>query len=67
VLVLEVDGSFHMEVTQWVAGLRRDRRLTSADRVVVRASAFEVRHEPGEVARDLVALGVRPLQKESCA
>ncbi|HWJ66604.1 MAG TPA: hypothetical protein VNT31_08000 [Nocardioides sp.] len=66
-LVLEVDGSFHMEASQWTADLRRDRRLVSADRVVVRASAFEVRHEPGEVARDLIALGVRPLGEQSCA
>lgn len=61
VLVLEIDGSFHMDVLQWNADLRRGRRLTRADRVVVRASAFEVRHEPGEVAADLIALGVLPL------
>ncbi|TNM36555.1 hypothetical protein FHP29_20720 [Nocardioides albidus] len=67
VLVLEVDGSFHVEVEQWIADLRRDRRLTAAERVVVRASAFEIRHEPEEVARDLVALGVRPLDARSCA
>lgn len=67
VLVLEVDGAFHMEVTQWTADLRRDRRLTAPDRMVVRASAFEVRHEPDEVAADLIALGVRPLRGRSCA
>lgn len=58
-LVLEVDGSFHMEVLQWTADLRRDRRLTRPDRTVVRCSAYELRHEPGEVARDLIALGIR--------
>lgn len=62
VLVLEIDGAFHVEVNQWRADLRRHRRLTSADRMVVRASAFEVRHESGEVAADLVALGVPPLR-----
>ncbi|NYI44715.1 hypothetical protein BJ993_001795 [Nocardioides aromaticivorans] len=67
ILVLEVDGAFHMEVTQWTADLRRDRRLTAPDRMVVRASAYELRHEPAEVAADLVALGVRPLRGESCA
>lgn len=61
VLVLEIDGAFHMEVSQWTADLRRDRRLTNPGRLVVRASAFEVRHEPEELARDLIALGVRPL------
>lgn len=68
VLILEIDGSFHREAIQWTADLRRSRRLTSADRIVVRASAFEIRHEPGEVARDLVALGVRrPMPSGSCA
>lgn len=57
-LVLEVDGAFHMEVTQWAADKRRGRRISSTDRVVVGATAFELRHEPEEVARDLVALGV---------
>ena len=66
-LVLEVDGSFHMEVAHWTADLRRARRLAANDSVVVAASAFEVRHEPEEVARDLVALGVRLLQTRSCA
>jgi hypothetical protein len=58
VVVLEVDGSFHMEVTQWQADLRRTRRLVSPTRVVVRCSAYELRFEPGEVGADLIALGV---------
>jgi len=58
ILVLEIDGAFHMEVTQWTADKRRARRISTADRVVLGATAFEVRHEPEEVARDLIALGV---------
>lgn len=58
VLVLEIDGAFHMEVTEWTADKRRARRLSSTDRIVLGATAFEVRHEAAEVARDLVALGV---------
>jgi len=58
VLVLEVDGSFHMEVTQWVEDIKRARSITTRDRIVVRCTAFELRHEPGDVARDLIALGV---------
>jgi hypothetical protein len=58
VLLLEVDGSFHMEVTQWTADLRRSRRLTRGNRTVVRCSAFELRHESDVVARDLIDLGV---------
>ena len=56
VLVLEVGGAFHTEVREWSADLRRARRLTT--RTVVRCSAYEVRHEPDEVAADLRALGV---------
>lgn len=58
ILVLEVDGAFHMDVTSWTADKRRARRISAADRVVLGATAFEVRHEPSEVARDLIALGV---------
>ncbi len=58
VLVLEVDGSFHVEVMQWNADLKRARSLTTRKRIIVRCSAFELRHEPDDVARDLIALGV---------
>ena len=58
VLVLEVDGSFHMEVEHWDADLKRTRRLTTRDRTVVRCSAYEVRHEAVALVADLVALGV---------
>lgn len=57
-LVLEVDGSFHTEVRQWGDDMKRARRLTSRHRVVLRCTAYEVRHEAAEVAADLVALGV---------
>jgi hypothetical protein len=58
ILVLEVDGSFHLEVLQWEADLKRARSITTRTRVVVRCSAYELRHEDADVARDLVALGV---------
>jgi hypothetical protein len=58
VLVLEVDGSFHLEVLQWGADLKRARSITTRTRMVVRCSAYELRHEAADVARDLVALGV---------
>ncbi|WP_432477433.1 hypothetical protein [Nocardioides sp. GXQ0305] len=57
-LVLEVDGSFHMEVEHWGADKKRSRRLTTRHRTVVGCTAYEVRHEPEEVARDLLSLGV---------
>ena len=59
ILVLEVDGAFHMDVVQWSADKRRGRRISGPDRLVVGATAFEVRHEAAEVAKDLIALGVR--------
>jgi hypothetical protein len=58
VLVLEVDGSFHMEVEQWGADLKRTRRIIRRDRLVIRCTAFELRHETAEVVADLLALGV---------
>lgn len=58
VLILEVDGSFHLEVGQWSADIRRARRLTSRQRIVVRCTSYELHHEDHEVAADLIALGV---------
>jgi hypothetical protein len=57
-LVLEVDGSFHIEVSAWSADLKRARRITTATRIVVRCTAYEIRHESEEVATDLIALGL---------
>lgn len=57
-LVLEVDGSFHMDAEHWEADLARQRALTSPDRLVVRCSSRELRDEPDRVGHDLIALGV---------
>jgi len=57
-LVLEVDGGFHLEVMQYGADMKRQRRLTTTQRIVVRCSAYEIRHEPESVIEDLIALGV---------
>jgi hypothetical protein len=58
ILVLEVDGGFHMEVEHWEDDLVRHRALTAADRVVVRCTARELRDEPERIACDLKRLGV---------
>ena len=58
VLVLEVDGAFHLEVSAYTSDMRRQRRLTTAQRLVLRCSATELRHEPEQVMADLIALGV---------
>jgi hypothetical protein len=58
ILVLEVDGSFHMDVAHWEDDLARQRALTSTDRLVVRCTARELSDEPGRIAHDLRLLGV---------
>jgi len=47
-----------MDVEHYTADMRRQRRITNRQRMVVRCSAFEIRFEPAEVMRDLIALGV---------
>jgi hypothetical protein len=58
VLVLEVDGGFHDDVLQATDDRVRQRRLTATDRIVVACTAYELRHDPGSVMADLIALGV---------
>lgn len=58
VLILEIDGAFHDGVEQATEHRRRNRRLSGSNQIVVQCSAWEIRHEPWEVTRDLIALGV---------
>lgn len=58
IVVLEVDGGFHMEVEHWEDDLARQRALTAPDRIIVRCTSRELRDVPGDVARDLINLGV---------
>ena len=58
VLVLEVDGAFHMEVEHWEDDIQRQRRLTTPGRIIVRCTSREVRDEPFQLAADLKALGL---------
>ena len=57
-LVLEVDGAFHMEFEHWAADVKRQRQITTPARTVVRATALELRLEPEALVEDLRALGV---------
>ena len=57
-LVLEVDGAFHAEVNHYGDDLRRQRKLTTMQRIVIRCTAYEIRNEPEAVMEDLIALGV---------
>ena len=58
VLVLEIDGAFHMEAQSWEEDLARQRALSGTGRIIVRCTARELRDEPETVGRDLHALGV---------
>ncbi len=58
VLVLEIDGAFHLDVDSYTDDVRRQRGLTTPRRIVVRCTAQEVRHEPMALLEDLIALGV---------
>jgi hypothetical protein len=58
VVVLEVDGAHHMDAQHWGADMRRDRKEVVRGRRVLRCTAYEARHEPDEVAADLIAVGI---------
>lgn len=58
VLVLEIDGSFHMKTEYWWRDLRRERRVVISGPTVLRCASIEVRLEPREIALDLAAIGV---------
>ncbi|UDY23077.1 endonuclease domain-containing protein [Nocardioides sp. Kera G14] len=58
ILVLEVDGAFHMEVEQWEDDLARQRALSADGRVIIRCTSRELRDTPEVIARDLKRLGV---------
>jgi hypothetical protein len=62
VIVLEVDGSHHLEVEHWEADIKRERGVVisgrKAGRTVIRATANEARYDQAELAADLEAMGV---------
>ncbi len=61
VIVLEVDGAFHMAVEHWEDDLARQRGLSGPGRIIVRCSSRELRYRPEVVVRDLKALGLSQL------
>jgi hypothetical protein len=58
IVVLEVDGGFHMRVEHWSADIERERQLVATGVIVVRCTALELRQHPERIARDLRRLGV---------
>jgi len=61
VLILEVDGGFHMDVEHWEDDLARQRGLSGPGRTIVRCTARELRDDPRRVFDDLFRLGLREL------
>lgn len=60
ILVLEVDGSHHMEVEHWGRDMQRERRviLSSRRSLVLRCTAAEARTDDQDLVRDLLEAGV---------
>lgn len=58
VVVLEIDGGFHMEVEHWQDDTVRERDLVTAGAVVLRCTEHEIRDQPERIAASLRAVGV---------
>ncbi len=58
VVVLEVDGGFHMEVEHWEDDIVRERDLVATGATVLRCTGRELRDESPRVAASLRAVGV---------
>jgi hypothetical protein len=58
VVVLEVDGGFHMEVAHWESDIVRERDLVATGAVVLRCTARELIDQSDRVAASLRAVGV---------
>lgn len=57
-LVLEVEGTFHMDVGQWEDDIARQRDLTATDVRLIRCTNRELRDRPEPIADALLRLGV---------
>lgn len=67
VVVLEIDGSFHAEVTNWWQDMKRERSIVITKSTVLRCSTVELRLEPGDVLDDLRRIGVPTDHRLVCA
>ncbi len=58
VVVLEIDGSHHHWVEHWETDMRRERKIVTSRRWVLRATTTEIRLDSAAVVADLVTMGV---------
>jgi hypothetical protein len=54
-LQVEVDGAHHMDVRHWEADMRRQNDIWLTGERILRFSAWQLRHEPAEVAAKIGA------------
>lgn len=57
-IVLEIDGSFHVEVGKWWQDMKRERSVVIAKSSVLRCSTIEIRLQPEDIVDDLRKIGV---------
>lgn len=58
VVILEVDGGFHMDVEHWEGDITRERDLVATGAIVLRCTDRELIDEPARVIASLRAVGV---------
>jgi very-short-patch-repair endonuclease len=58
IVILEVDGGFHMDVEHWSDDIERERGLVATGAIVLRCTSSQLRDAGGQVARDLRRVGV---------
>jgi hypothetical protein len=58
VIVLEIDGSFHAEVSHWWKDMKRERAVVVQGDTVLRCSTIELRLEASDILDDLRRAGV---------
>ncbi len=58
VVVLEVDGAFHMEVEHWADDIERERALVAQGAIILRCTAMELREDDSTIAAHLKSVGV---------
>jgi hypothetical protein len=63
VIVLEVDGSFHAEVSAWWRDMKRERAVVVQGDRVLRCSTIELRLEAADIIDDLRRAGVPSLDR----
>ncbi len=58
VIILEIDGSFHLRTDNWWRDMKRERKIVIRGPKVLRCSTIEARLEFADIAYDLREIGV---------